>query len=56
MTCIYSRLLVNPVRFRTEISIGFCCQTAKFLLRGKLNRAAILPLARVPEGVAGHVE
>ena len=46
----------EPVRFRTEISIGFCCQTAKFLLRGKLNRELLLRSALGLEGVAGHVE
>ena len=53
---VFSRLPMNPVRFRTEISIGFCCQTAKFLVSGELNRRAILPIAFKREGVAGHVE
>ena len=53
---IFNQLPINPVRFRTEISIGFCCQTAKFFLRGKWNRGAILPIALKREGVAGHVE
>jgi len=52
---ICSTFRPKPVRFRTEISVGFCGQTAKFL-RGKLNRGASLPLALGLEKVAGHVE
>ena len=52
---ICSPLPPDPVRFRTEISVGFCRQTAKFLW-GKLNRGASLPLALGLEKVAGHVE
>jgi len=52
--CLCKILLIEPVRFRTEISIGFCRQTAKFLVWGKLNRG--LRSAVGLEGVAGHVE
>lgn len=45
---------INPVRFRTEISIGFCSKTAKFLSGVELNRGA--ESASGLEGIAGHVE
>ena len=51
-----SILLAKPVRFRTEISVGFCRQTAKFVDRGKLNRGLLLRSALGLEGIAGHVE
>ena len=54
--CLFGILPANPVRFRTEISVGFCCQTAKFLAQGKLNRGLLLRSALRLEGVAGHVE
>jgi hypothetical protein len=54
--CFCVILPVEPVRFRTEISIGFCCQTAKFFARGTLNRGLLLRSALGLEGVAGHVE
>jgi len=54
--CRRSNLLKNPVRFRTEISVGFCCRTAKFSLWGTLNRRALLRPALGLEGVAGHVQ
>ena len=53
---IFNCLLAYPVRFRTEISVGFYCQTAKFLAGGELNRTALQPFALKREGVAGHVQ
>lgn len=50
------QLIIDRVRFRTEISIGFCCETAKFFAQSKLNREPILLLAWGLEGVAGDVE
>ena len=52
--CLCKILLIEPVRFRTEISVGFYRQTAKFVGKGKLNRG--LRSALGLEGVAGHVE
>ncbi len=52
--CLCKVLLIEPVRFRTEISVGFYRQTAKFVGKGKLNRG--LRSALGLEGVAGHVE
>jgi hypothetical protein len=53
---IRTPLSIDRVRFRTEISIGFWRQTAKFFAQSKLNREPILLLAWGPEGVAGDVE
>ena len=55
MMCICNRLFADLVRFRTEISIGFCSQTAKFVGSGEWNRGAISLVALKREGVAGHV-
>jgi len=44
----------DPVRFRTELSIGFCSKTAKFLSGVGLNHGA--ESAAGLEGIAGHVE
>ena len=52
--CLCNALPSEPVRFRTEISVGFYRQTAKFVGKGKLNRG--LRSALGLEGVAGHVE
>ena len=54
--CLCKILLIEPVRFRTEISVGFYRQTAKFVGKGKLNRGLLLRSALRLEGVAGHVE
>jgi hypothetical protein len=51
----YCRFLpINPVRFRTEINIGFCSKTAKFVSGVELNCGA--ESASGLEGIAGHVE